>query len=72
MYWPLEIALHTDVNYIQVAYSGHVKELNALFGASDNPNPKAGPPKGADGKVIKLTPNIFDLQFDGPRKKRRK
>jgi hypothetical protein len=65
MYWSLEEALTTDINYLFLAHSGHAAELNALFGDGKPPAPP-GQIKGGDGRPLgerKLTPEEFDAAF---------
>lgn len=64
LYWPLDAALHTDINYLLVSYEAHVKHINRIFGGEPTPT---GPAKGGDGKIIKFSPAVFDAQFpDSP------
>lgn len=70
LYWPLERALHTDVNYIWVSLRGQLELLTSIFGKSE-PEPESvprhtTPPLGADGKPIVLTPQNFDVVFGMP------
>jgi len=68
LYWPLELALHTDINYLMVSFEGHNAQMRALFGSSDTPDKMpTRATKGADGKPVVLTPKVFDIQFDRPR-----
>ena len=63
-----EEALWTDVNFILVAQAGHLDMMKAIFGSAEPPPNK--PAKGADGKILKLTPTAFDTTFDKPRETR--
>jgi hypothetical protein len=65
LYWPLEQALHTDINYILVAHAGHQDLLKAIFGSGDSSQRPVRVSKGADGRPLTLTPNVFDVQFPG-------
>lgn len=58
--------------YIAAAYEGYKETMQQIFGApEEKPEEAEGAgaissnvTKGADGKPIVLTPEIFDLQFD--------
>ncbi len=75
LYWPLDVALETDVNYIQIAASARNEFFNTLLGGGskeENTAPSK-PALDARGREITLSPNVFDVQFDiGKRQIRRK
>jgi len=67
LYWPLEQALHTDINYLLIAYKGHCVELGRLFGAEEEEvktvEQTSSVPVDARGQELVLTPAIFDVEF---------
>lgn len=69
---PYQQALQQDLEYLAAAYTGYGEVLQACFGTGET-DVLPAVTKDATGKPVKLTPEVFDIQFpEGKRPLRRK
>lgn len=63
MGWPEEQTLNSSMPYIETAYRGRVKMLQAIFGGGTKEAETIEPTRPAVDMTRPLTPTLFDATF---------